>query len=68
MSADQRFEKLEEEVAHLRLANEELSSELVVHLRKIESIEKMMSVLDQRFKGLEENLDGPIENQKPPHW
>ena len=68
MKEGDRLDRLEEEIAHMRLTNDELSNELLVHMKKIESLEKHIIRLDGRFKGIEESLDGPIENQKPPHW
>jgi len=65
---DDRTTKLEEELAHLSMANEELSSELVLQWKRIEELEKKLFRIESKFSQIEEALDNPIENTKPPHW
>ncbi|MDJ0612575.1 MAG: SlyX family protein [Rhizobiaceae bacterium] len=67
-SDEERITHLEEEVAHLRLANDELSSEILLQMRKIEKLEKMLRNLEAKQSGLEERLDNPAIDERPPHW
>ena len=55
-------------MAHLSLVNEELSSELARSFKRIELLERKIAHLENQFAAIEESLDGPIENTKPPHW
>ena len=60
--------KLEEEIAHLTLANEELSTELLQQWKRVEEIERKFAKLENRFHSLEEAMHNPSENTKPPHY
>ena len=60
--------KLEEEIAHLTLANEELSTELLQQWKRVEEIERKFAKLENRFHSMEEAMHNPIENTKPPHY
>ena len=60
--------KLEEEIAHLTITNEELSSEIALQWKRIEELEKKLFKFENRFMALEESVDNPIEVTKPPHW
>ncbi len=60
--------KLEEELAHVILANEELSNELIHCFNRIEQLERRVAMLESRFSSLEDNIDAPLPNEKPPHW
>lgn len=64
----ERISHLEEEVAHLRLANDELSSEVLLQMRQIERLEKMLRNLEAKQTGLEERIDNPAIDERPPHW
>lgn len=69
MTSDQdRITKLEEEVTHLARTNEELSSELAGQWKRMEVIEKKFLHLETRFASVEDSLEQPAENTKPPHW
>lgn len=59
---------LEEEAAHLRLANEELSAEVLQQWKRIEQLEKKLAHLENRLISFEDHVDAPPENTKPPHW
>lgn len=63
-----RITKLEEELAHAVMGNEELSSELIHSTKRIEQLERKIAMLESRFTSIEENRDPPPENTKPPHW
>ncbi len=63
-----RIMRLEEELAHTVLANEELSSELIHSNKRIEQLERKIAMLESRFSSLEDNIDAPLPNEKPPHW
>ncbi len=65
---EQRLIALEEEVSHLRMANEELSSEVLAQWKRIESLERQLANLENRLTSFEDHLDSPPENTKPPHW
>lgn len=65
---DNRITKLEEELAHVTMSNEELSSELIHSTRRIEQLERKIVMLESRFSLLEDNIDAPAPNEKPPHW
>ena len=65
---DNRIMKLEEELAHVSMSNEELSSELIHSTKRIEQLERKIAMLESRFSSLEDNIDAPIPNEKPPHW
>lgn len=64
----ERITKLEEETAHLRLQNEELSATMIDQWKQIEQLERKIARLEGRFAVLEDNLDPPEANVKPPHW
>lgn len=68
MSDEERIVRLEEEVAYLRTTNEELSGELVVQWKRIQELEKQIKLLETRFTGLEDSMDAPLPDQRPPHW
>ncbi len=63
-----RITKLEEELAHSVIANEELSSELIHNSKRIEQLERRIAMLESRFSSIEDNIDNPVPNEKPPHW
>lgn len=63
-----RITKLEEELAHTVISNEELSSELIHCSKRIEQLERKIAMLESRFSSLEDNVEAPLPNQKPPHW
>ena len=65
---EDRITHLEEELAHLRIANDELSAEVLLQMRKIDSLEKMLRNLEAKQSGLEERLDNPLTDERPPHW
>lgn len=63
-----RITKLEEALAHALMVNEELSGELLHSNRQISELERKVAMLESRFSSLEDNIEGPVENTKPPHW
>ena len=63
-----RITKLEEELAHAVMSNEELSSELIHSNKRIELLERKFAMLENRFTAMEENMDAPPEDTRPPHW
>lgn len=65
---DERITHLEEELAHLRIANDELSAEVLLQMRKIEQLEKMLRNLEAKQSGLEDRLESPALEERPPHW
>lgn len=68
MTDEERIIRLEEEIAYLRTGNEELSGELALQWKRIEQLETLIKTLETRFTGLEENIDAPVEDTRPPHW
>ena len=67
MSED-RIIRLEEEVSHLRQINDELSGELAAQWKSIAKLEKVITLLESRINGLEDQSEAPAANTKPPHW
>jgi len=65
---DAQITQLEEEVAHLSKANEELSGELLAQWKRVEMLERKFSLLEQRFVTFEDNQGGEPEDTRPPHW
>ena len=63
-----RITALEEEAAHLRIANEELSSGMLDQWKRIEDLERKIVRLEARLTSFEDHLEAPPENTKPPHW
>ncbi|MEM7214649.1 MAG: SlyX family protein [Pseudomonadota bacterium] len=64
----ERLVALEEEAAHLRLVNEELSSVVHEQWSRIEKLEKKLAHLEIRLTSFEDFVEVPAENTKPPHW
>ena len=65
---EQRIVSLEEELAHLRVQNEELSSETLDQWKRIEHLQKRLTLLEERFARLEDNPGTDSADNKPPHW
>lgn len=65
---EERVRVLEEEIAHLAKANDELSSELAAQWKQIDGLAKKLKLLESRFAAIQENLGPAPENTKPPHW
>ena len=63
-----RLLKLEEEIAHLRMTNDELSGEVLNQWKKIEYLEKKLERFESQLISLEDRADQPTDNAKPPHW
>ena len=68
MNTEEHLTKLEESVAHLTLANEELSGELEKQWKRIEMLERKLAHFQARYQELEELVGTPVENTKPPHY
>lgn len=68
MADETHITRLEEEVAHLRMTNEELSGEMHEQWKRIDALEKHIRLLETKLAGVQESLENPIENTKPPHW
>ena len=64
----ERMVSLEEKVAHLTLANEELSAEVLGQWKRIEQLEKKLVHLEIRLNSFEDHQDVAPEDTKPPHW
>ncbi len=60
--------RLEEALAHVSITNEELSAELIHSTKRIEILERKIVTLESRFASLEDTVEAPPENTKPPHW
>ncbi len=67
-SSENRIIALEEEVAHLRLQNEELSAEILSQWKQVDLLQKKLAQLEERFAGLEDGPEIGEANVKPPHW
>lgn len=65
---ENKITTLEETLAHLAMSNEELSCELIHRTKRIEALERKVAMLESRFATLEDNMDAPPEDTRPPHW
>ncbi|KEP70213.1 SlyX family protein [Thioclava sp. BHET1] len=65
-----RFERAEEEIAHLTRTVEDLSDVVVEQTRRIERLERQLGLLMEREAEREVEGGGtiPLADQKPPHW
>lgn len=64
-----RFEALEERVAHLMRAVEDLSDVAARQAREIEVLERRVRMLMERAAEQESQLgEAPDANVRPPHW
>ncbi|MBS0564324.1 MAG: SlyX family protein [Proteobacteria bacterium] len=67
---EKRLEALEEEVAHLRRATDDLSEVVVRQAREIDLLTRRVAMLTERAAEAEALAGGaiPLADQKPPHW
>lgn len=67
---DGRLKALEEEVAHLRKAVDDLSDVVARQTREIEVMTRRLGLLMARAAEAEAEASGgiPLADQKPPHW
>lgn len=65
---EEQIISLEEEVAHLRVHNEELSTQVLAQWKEIENLQKHFKRMEERFADIEDGMDIPEANVKPPHW
>ncbi|SPH16941.1 Protein SlyX [Defluviimonas aquaemixtae] len=67
---DERLEKAEEEIAHLRRAVDDLSEVVARQVREIDTLTRRVTVLMERAAEAEVAASGtiPLADQKPPHW
>lgn len=65
---EKRITKLEEALAHALMGIEELSGELLHSNRQLTELERKVAMLESRFTSMEDTIEGPIENTRPPHW
>ncbi|HMO71050.1 MAG TPA: SlyX family protein [Paracoccaceae bacterium] len=65
-----RVERLEETVAHLARALEDLSAETARQGAEIDRLTRRLSMLLERGADREVSAGGaaPLADQKPPHW
>jgi SlyX protein len=65
-----RIENLEERIAHLTRAVEDLSDVVARQSREIERLTRVSQLLAQREAERESDGGGgiPLADQKPPHW
>jgi len=68
MENEARMVRLEELVAHLQAAIEELSRQLTESWKQSEKLRSELARLSDRFQDMEDNADAPPANQPPPHW
>ena len=60
--------RLEEQIAHLTLANEELSGEVLAQWKRIEALEKHLVQLENKLIAYQDAQEEVPANTKPPHW
>lgn len=67
---EDRLNRTEEEVAHLRRAVDDLSDEVARQTREIEMLTRRVALLLERAAEAEVAASGtvPLADQKPPHW
>lgn len=63
-----RLETLEERIAHLTRAVEDLSDVVTRQAAEIERLTRLTRLLAEREADREAGLDAPPADQKPPHW
>ncbi|QPC86478.1 hypothetical protein GA830_06820 [Mesorhizobium sp. NBSH29] len=66
--SEDRLVALEMRVAEQDHTIEELSSEIAEQWKRMERMQKTVSVLAERFAALEEASTPSHEAAKPPHW
>ena len=67
-SDSERLDELEIAIAHQGRQIEELSDTVTGQWKTIEELRRKLDWLKDRFAGLEQSLDMPEDNRKPPHW
>ncbi|MCU9849023.1 SlyX family protein [Defluviimonas sp. WL0024] len=67
---NERLERAEEEIAHLRRAVDDLSDVIAAQAREIEVLTRRVRLLMERAAEAEAEASGaiPLADQKPPHW
>lgn len=67
---DERFNGLEEQIAHLTRAVEDLSEVVARQSAEIDRLQRRMGMLLQREAEREAEGGGgiPLADQRPPHW
>ncbi|WP_347312654.1 SlyX family protein [Defluviimonas sp. SAOS-178_SWC] len=67
---NERLEKAEEEIAHLRRAVDDLSEVITGQSREIDLLTRRVRLLMERAAEAEAEASGtiPLADQKPPHW
>ena len=63
-----RIEGLEERVAHLMRAVEDLSDVVASQAREIDRLTRLTGMLAEREAAREAGLETPEANVRPPHW
>jgi SlyX protein len=63
-----KTEQLQERVAHLIRAVEDLSDVVARQAGEIDRLTRLVTMLAQREAEREDAGDAPAANQKPPHW
>ncbi len=67
---DERLERAEEEIAHLRRAVDDLSEVVTRQAGEIDLLTRRVRLLMERAAEAEAEGSGtiPLADQKPPHW
>ena len=67
---DETLHRLEERIAHLIRANDELSDVVAEHATRIADLERRVAILMRREAERELDQGGtvPLADQRPPHW
>ncbi len=63
-----RLDLLEERIAHLTRAVEDLSDVVARQAAEIDRLTRLTRLLAEREAEREAGLDAPPASQKPPHW
>jgi SlyX protein len=59
---------LEERIAHLTRAVEDLSDVVAAQAREIDRLTRLMALLTEREEERESSGGVPLVEQRPPHW
>ncbi|MES2146060.1 MAG: SlyX family protein [Pseudomonadota bacterium] len=63
-----RTEQLEERMAHLIRAVEDLSDVVARQATEIDRLTRLVTMLAQREAERDDTSDAPAASQRPPHW
>ena len=66
--SDDRIDALEEANAHLTLTVEELSDQISAQWKRIERLERSLTIAANRLQTIEEEMPTNAKSERPPHY